>query len=55
MMRRIRTLGWILLCILVCLAVGVAMLAVLPAWDGMGDMSLLDAIFYVIKNGPVES
>lgn len=44
-------IAWIVLCSLVCLTVAVAILAVLPAWDGMGDMSALDGIIYLIKNG----
>lgn len=42
--------GWILLGALVCVAVTVAILACLPAWEGMGDMSALDAIVYWLKN-----
>lgn len=42
---------WIILGIAVCFLVAVAILAVLPAWPGMGDMSALDAILYYIRNG----
>ena len=42
---------WIILGIAVCFLVAVAILAVLPAWSGMGDMSALDAILYYIRNG----
>lgn len=50
-MKTYQKVLWILLCSLVCLVVLVAILGVLPAWDGMGDMSALEAIIYVIKNG----
>ncbi|MBO5220928.1 MAG: hypothetical protein J6C26_01295 [Clostridia bacterium] len=54
-MRSKQKIGWIFLCVAVCLVVGVAILAVMPAWSGMGDMSALEAILYVIKNGnPLE-
>lgn len=47
---RKQNVGWILLCALVCVAVTVAILACLPPWDGMGDMSALEAIVYWLKN-----
>lgn len=39
---------WVILCSLVCVAVAVAVLACLPSWNGMGDMSALEAILYVL-------
>ena len=48
---RKQKVGWVLLCAAVCVAVFVAILAVLPAWDPLGDMSALDGIIYCIKNG----
>ena len=52
-MRSKQNIGWVLLGVAVCLAVGFTLLAVLPAWDGMGDMSILEAIIYSIKNGTI--
>ncbi len=40
---------WIILGVLVCVAVTLAVLACLPAWTGMGDMSALEAIVYTVK------
>lgn len=40
---------WVILCALVCVAVGVTLLACLPSWNGMGDMSALQAILYTVK------
>ena len=40
---------WVILCIAVLLCVAVGVLACLPSWDGMGNMSLLDAIFYKVQ------
>lgn len=40
---------WIILCAVVCLLVAVAVLACLPSWNGMGDMSALEAIVYTVK------
>ena len=50
-MRSKQNVGWIFLCVAVCLLVVFALLAVLPAWDEMGDMSVLEAIVYIIKHG----
>ena len=50
-MNKFAKVGWILLCSLVCLAVGVAILAVVPAWKGMGEMSALEAVFYLLSQG----
>ena len=50
-MRSKQKIGWILLCVAVCLIVAVAILAVLPAWETMGDMSAWEAILYCLKNG----
>ncbi|MBP3300848.1 MAG: hypothetical protein J6M34_05030 [Clostridia bacterium] len=52
-MRSKQNIGWVLLGVAVCLAVGLTLLAVLPAWDGMGKMSMLEAIIYSIKNGTI--
>lgn len=40
---------WVILCALVCLAVAAAVLACLPAWSGVGDMTALEAIVYTVK------
>ena len=50
-MRLKQKIEWIVLCIAVCFLVAVAILAVLPAWSGMGDMSALEAILYYLRNG----
>ena len=52
-MRSKQNVWWVLLGVAVCLVVGVALLAVLPAWDGMGKMSMLEAILYSLKNGTI--
>ena len=48
---RKQKVGWVLLCAAVCVIVFFAILAVLPAWEAMGDMSFLEGIIYCIKNG----
>lgn len=40
---------WVILCAAVCVAVGVTLLACLPAWDGMGNMSALEALIFTVK------
>ncbi|MBO5213741.1 MAG: hypothetical protein J6B86_03100 [Clostridia bacterium] len=40
---------WVILCAVVCLAVAVTLLACLPAWKGMGDMSALQGIIYTVQ------
>ncbi len=40
---------WVVLCVMVCLMVAVAVLACLPSWNGMGNMSALEAIIYTVK------
>lgn len=40
---------WVILSIAVLLCVAVGVMACLPSWNGMGDMSLLDAVFYTVK------
>ncbi len=40
---------WVILCALVCVAVAVTLLACLPSWNGMGDMSALEAVVYTVK------
>ena len=40
---------WVIVCVFVCIAVALTLLACLPAWDGMGDMSAFEAVVYTVK------
>lgn len=42
---------WVVLGAVVCIAVALGVLACLPAWSGMGDVSALEAIVSLVKNG----
>ncbi len=39
---------WVILCAVVCVFVAIGVLGCLPAWNGMGDMSSLEAIFRTV-------
>ncbi len=49
MMEPKQSFFWVVLCSVVCLAVAVGVMACLPAWNGMGDMSAFEAVVYLLE------
>lgn len=40
---------WVILCAAVCVVVGITLLACLPAWNGMGNVSALQALIHTLQ------